>query len=74
MESKPEISERAAEELIRGMGREASVVLHEEGIVRATAISANPSDPRIQNEVDGLLDKIQQQYRIVKKVPTASWR
>lgn len=64
---KPELSEHEAEALIKGMGREASVVVHDNGLVAATAISTNPSDPRIQNEVDGLLYDIQRKYRIVKK-------
>jgi hypothetical protein len=71
---KPEISEREAEEKIKGMGRVATVVVHKDGIVRATAISANPEDPRIQNEVDDLLEQIQRQYRIVKKPRAAQWR
>ena len=45
---KPEINEHAAEELIKGMGREATVVVHNDGLVRAIAISADPSDPRAQ--------------------------
>ncbi len=53
MDKRPEISEHEAEELIKGMGRVATVVVHNDGLVTATAISANPSDPRIQNEVNG---------------------
>jgi hypothetical protein len=64
---KPEISEHEAEELIKGMGRVATVVVHDNGLVAATAISTNPSDLRIQNEVDGLLHDVQHKYRIVKK-------
>ncbi|WP_338821556.1 hypothetical protein [Bradyrhizobium septentrionale] len=67
MEEKSEINEHEAEELIKGMGRIATVVVHDNGLVRATAISTNPSDQRIQNEVDGLLHDIQKKYRIVKK-------
>jgi hypothetical protein len=67
MESKPAISAHEAEELIRGMGREATVVVHDNDLVVATAISANPADPRIQNEVDEMLRDIQRKYRIVKK-------
>jgi len=74
MEKKPEISEHEAEELIKGMGREASVVVHQDGMVRATAISTNPSDVRIQNEVDALPENIQRKYRIVKKKLAATWR
>jgi len=66
METKPEISEREAEELIKGMGRVATVVVHDDGHVTAIAISAEPT-LRIQNEVDGLLDDIRHKYRIVKK-------
>ncbi len=65
--NKPVISEHEAEELIKGMGRVAAVVVHDNGLVIATAISTNPSDIRIQNEVDGLLHDIQRKYRIVKK-------
>ena len=35
---KPELSEHEAEALIKGMGREASVVVHDNGLVAATAI------------------------------------
>ena len=69
IKDKPEISEHEAEELIKGMGRVASIVVHNDGVVRATAISAIPADPRIQNQVDEILRDIQQQYRIVKKRP-----
>ena len=64
---KPEINEHAAEELIKGMGREATVVVHNDGLVRAIAISADPSDARAQNEVDELLLDIQKRYKIVKR-------
>jgi hypothetical protein len=67
VDKRPEISEHEAEELIKRMGRVATVVVHNDGLVTATAISANPSDPRIQNEVNGFLREIQQKYRIVKK-------
>ena len=67
MQKKPEIGEHEAEELIKGMGRVATVVVHSDGLVTATAIRANPSDSRIQNEVDELLHDIQRKYRIVKK-------
>jgi hypothetical protein len=67
MKEKPEINEHEAEELIKGMGRIATVVVHNDGLVRAIAIHSNPSDARIQNEVDGLLLKVQEKYRIVKK-------
>jgi hypothetical protein len=67
MEKKPELSEHEAEELIKGRGRVATVVVHDNGLVTATEISANPSDPRIQNEVDELLHDIQCAYRIVKR-------
>ena len=66
-ENKSVISEHETEELIKGMGRVATVVVHDNGLVRATAISANPSDTRIQNEVDSLLSDIMRKYRIVKK-------
>jgi hypothetical protein len=66
MDRKSEINEREAEELIKGMGRIATVVVHDNGVVTATAISAIPSDTRIQNEVDGFLYDIQRKYRIVK--------
>jgi hypothetical protein len=45
---------------------------HYDGLVSATAISANPADPRIQNEVDDMLRNIQQKCRIVKSV-APSW-
>jgi hypothetical protein len=65
---KPEINEHEAEELIKGMGRTAAVVVHDNGLVTANAIFANPHDQqRIQNEVDGLLHDIQRKYLIVKK-------
>jgi hypothetical protein len=48
MDRKSEINEREAEELIKGMGRIATVVVHDNGVVTATAISAIPSDTRIQ--------------------------
>ncbi len=67
MNEKPEISEHEAEELIKGMGRIASVVVHKNGLVRATAIHSNPCDTKIQNEVDELLRKVQEKYRIVQK-------
>jgi hypothetical protein len=67
MDRRSEINGREAEELIKGMGRIATVVVHDNGFVTATAISANPSDTRIQNEVDGLLYDIQRKYRIVKR-------
>jgi hypothetical protein len=67
MESKPTISEHEAEELIKGMGRVATVVVHDDGLVRATAISTNPADMQIQNEVDELLLEIQRKYRVVKR-------
>ena len=67
MDKKPAISEREAQELIKGMGREAAVVVHDNGLVTATAFSANPVDVRIQNEVDELLRNIQQKYHVVKK-------
>jgi hypothetical protein len=67
MKEKPEISEHEAEELIKGMGRIATVVVHDDSLVRATAIHGNPSDPRIQNEVDGFLRNIQGKYQIVKR-------
>jgi hypothetical protein len=67
MGEKPAISEHEAEELIKGMGRVATVVVHDNGLVTATAISANPADMRIQNEVDGLLRDIERKYRVIKK-------
>lgn len=66
MDKRPQLSEHEAEELIKGMGRIATIVVHPNGLVTATAISANPADSRIQNEVDELLRQIQQKYRIVK--------
>jgi hypothetical protein len=74
VEKKPEITAREAEELIKGMGRVATVVVHGDGLVTAVAISANPADPRIQGEVDELLREVQRKYRIVKKDRRASWR
>ena len=74
MDKRPEISAHAAEELIRGMGRDATVVVHDVGLVTATAFSANPSNQRIQNEVNEFLRNIQRKYRIVKKTVKASWR
>jgi hypothetical protein len=77
MIEKPELTEREAEERIKGMGRTATVVVHDDGFVTATAIFANRSEgQRIQNEVDGLLQNVQHQYRIVKKRKgtTARWR
>jgi hypothetical protein len=69
---KPEISERAAEEPIKGMGRQATIVVHDNGLVRATAIYGDLSQiHRIQNEVDGMLENIQRKYHIVKKKRTA---
>jgi hypothetical protein len=68
---KPEINERAAAELIKGMGREAVVVVHADGLVRATAIGDLSQIDRIQNEVDGLLEDLQRKYRIVSKKLTA---
>jgi hypothetical protein len=68
---KPELSERGAEELIKGMGRIATVVVHSSGQVTANAIFATNLSPserqRFQNEVDGLLQDVQRNYRIVKK-------
>lgn len=64
---KPSLSEREAKELIKGMGREATIIVHPNGHATATAISAKSGDPRIQNEVDELLRQIQKKYRIVKK-------
>jgi hypothetical protein len=66
MDKRSEINEHEAEELVKGMGRVASVVVHNNGVVTATSISATPSDPRIQNEVDEILHDIQRKYRIVK--------
>jgi hypothetical protein len=67
MDERPAISEHEAEELIESRGREVSVVVHDNGLVTATAISARPSNPRFQNEVDAILSYIQRTYRIVKK-------
>jgi hypothetical protein len=67
VKEKPEINEHEAEELIKGMGRNATVVVHSDGLVRAIAIHSNPSDPTIQNPADELLLKMQERYRIVKK-------
>ena len=67
---KPEINEREAAELIKGMGRVATVVVHDNGLVTASAIFANTNAAerqRIQNEVDGLLQSVRRKYRIVKK-------
>lgn len=67
-EDKREITESEAEKFIRDMGREASVVVHANGLVRATAIYGDLSQiQRIQNEVDNLLEQIQRSHRIVKK-------
>jgi hypothetical protein len=66
-----ELNERETEELIKGMGRVAAVVVHQTGLVTANAIFANSLNAaerqRIQNEVDELLHDIQRKYRIVKK-------
>jgi hypothetical protein len=67
MDKRSEISEHEAEELIKGMGRIATVVVHDDGLVTATAISTIASNPRIQNEVDEFLREIQRKYRIVKR-------
>jgi hypothetical protein len=67
MAEKSKISEHEAEELIKGMGRECFIVVRDDGLVRATAISAHPDDPRIQMELDALLEDVQRKYRIVKK-------
>jgi len=68
---KPEINELEAAELIKGMGREAVVVAHDNGKVTATAIYSTQLDAagqqRIRDEVDGMLQQVQQKYRIVKK-------
>jgi 6-phosphofructokinase len=75
MDQRPEISAHEAEAIIKGMGREASVFVHDNGLVTATAISANPSNPQFQNEVDEFLSRVQQKYRIVKKKEVkAYWR
>lgn len=66
MTEKSVLSIHEAEEYIRGMGREAAVVVHNNGLVTATAISATPGDPKIQNEVDEMLREIQRRYRIVR--------
>jgi hypothetical protein len=52
------------------MGRVATVVVHDNGLVTAGAIFASTNAAerqRIQNEVDGLLQSVQRKYRIVKK-------
>ena len=74
VDKRSEISPAIAEELIKGRGRVATVVVHDDGLVTATAISADPSDPRIQNEVDDFLHEIERKYRIVKKIGQAHWR
>jgi hypothetical protein len=61
------ISEHEAEELIKGMGRECVVVVHDGGLVTAVAISFRPDDPRIQMEVDAHLEDVQRKYTIVKR-------
>jgi len=76
---KSEINEHEAAELIKGMGRVAAVTVHDNGLVRATAIFAttlnSAEQQRIQNEVDGLLEKIERKHRIVKtKKQAARWR
>jgi hypothetical protein len=67
MTDRPAISEREAEELIKGMGRECVIVVHDGGLVTATAISAHPNDPLVQMQLDSLLEDVQRKYRIVKK-------
>ena len=67
MTGKPAISEHEAEELIKGMGRECTVIVHDDGVVRVVAISAQPGEPRIQMEVEAFLEDVQRKYRIVKK-------
>jgi len=61
---KPEINELE-------VGREAVVVAHDNGKVTATAIYSTQLDAagqqRIRDEVDGMLQQVQQKYRIVKK-------
>jgi hypothetical protein len=74
MDKRSEISPREAEELIKAQGRVATVVVHADGLVTATAIGADPANPRIQNEVDEILRNLQRKYRIVKKTASASWR
>ena len=67
---RPEINEHEAEELIKGMGRVAAVVVHQNRLVTANAIFATNLNAaerqRIQNEVDGLLQNVLRKYRIVK--------
>jgi hypothetical protein len=74
MPKKPEISEGEAEQLIKAQGRIASVVVHKDGLVMATAIYADPADTRAQNEVDEILGRIQQRYSVVKRKVAANWR
>jgi hypothetical protein len=76
---KPEINEHEAAEQIRGMGRVAVVTVHDNGFVKATAIFSTAlnsvEQQGIQNEVDGLLEKIERSHRIVKnKKQAARWR
>jgi len=75
---KSEIDEIEAAERIKGMGRVAVVTVHDSGLVTATAIFAtalnSAEQQRIQNEVDGLLEKIERSYRIVKNKKQAHWR
>jgi hypothetical protein len=60
------------------MGRTATVVVHEDGVMTANAIFGTHSSAserqRIQNEVDALLEDVQRKYRIVRKKRQASWR
>ncbi|MGT2438150.1 hypothetical protein ACU4GH_22575 [Bradyrhizobium betae] len=75
---KPELSEREAAAYIQGMGPAVSVVVHDNGLVTATALVATHLSAaerlRIQNEVDQLLTEVQRKYRVVRKKRPARWR
>jgi|HubBroStandDraft_4_1064222.scaffolds.fasta_scaffold1442744_1 hypothetical protein len=66
MDKRPEITAREAQELIKGKGRVATLVVHENGVVTANAVGPPQSILRLQKEVDELLRDIQLEYRIVK--------
>jgi hypothetical protein len=66
VDKRPEITAREAQELIKGMGRVAAVVVHDNGLVIANAIGPPQSILRLQNEVGELLRGIQLKYSIVK--------
>jgi hypothetical protein len=67
MADKSPISEHEAEELLKASGYTASVVVHDNGLVVATAISGDIRNPHLQSDVDEELRKIQRKHRIEKR-------